>query len=121
MMPNVLAPGYARWEFACKCGCGFDTVDVKLLEILSQIKVHFGNPKVIITSGCRCHRYNYLVGGQEDSQHLLGRAADIIVQGSTLTEIYGYLCSQYLGRFGFGLYPSFVHVDSRSQGIWRQN
>ena len=48
-----LSDNFSRTEFACKCGCGFDTVDSLTLEALESIRKHFNKP-VTVTSGCRC-------------------------------------------------------------------
>ena len=111
---------FVRSEFACKCGCGFDTVDCELMMILEDVRAHFNSP-VTIHSGCRCPEYNKKVDGKAKSQHMLGRAADIDVKDHTPSEVYEYLTSKYPKKFGIGLYPTFVHVDSRSVGIWRQS
>jgi len=73
-----LSKHFTRHEFSCKCGCGFDTVDAYLIQILESIREYFDKP-IIITSGCRCPEYNERVGGAHNSQHKLGRAADFIV------------------------------------------
>ena len=70
-----LSQYFKRSEFACKCGCGFDTVDSILLETLEAVRLHFKVP-VTITSGCRCLAHNAAVGGAKASQHTLGRASD---------------------------------------------
>lgn len=43
-------PHFKRSEFACKDKCGFDDIDLKVVEILENIRAHFGNRPVIITS-----------------------------------------------------------------------
>lgn len=112
---------FERWEFACKCGCGFDTVDAELVNVLLDLKKHFGGARVTVNSGCRCEKYNAMVGGARNSQHVLGRAADVVVDGVSTTEVYGYLTSKYIGKYGIGRYDSFVHIDTRSVSLWRQN
>jgi uncharacterized protein YcbK (DUF882 family) len=103
---------FSRSEFACKCGCGYDTVDTELLVLLEEIRAHFGRG-ITINSGCRCVDYNASphIGGSEKSQHLYGRAADIVVEG-TPPDIVHELAEQ-LGAGGLGKYDSFTHVDSR--------
>ena len=103
---------FPRIGFSCKCGCGFNTVDVELLEICSAVREFLGVP-VIINSGCRCKEHNAEVGGASHSQHLLGRAADLRVKNPA--EVYSFLCDTFPGRYGFIQYPSFVHVDSRDK------
>ena len=104
---------FDRSEFKCKCGkCEFDTVDVKLLEILEDVRTHFKNP-VRITSGCRCVTHNKAVGGSLGSKHLMGKASDIVVDKVHENEVYAYLDEKYNDTLGLGLYKGWVHVDSR--------
>lgn len=104
---------FHRSEFACKCGCGFDTVDVQLMPLLEFVRGHFDAP-VTINSACRCHAHNLAVGGTPNSQHLYGRAADIAVKGHTPKEVHELLESVMKGFGGLGLYDTFVHVDTRT-------
>lgn len=53
-----------------------------VLNVLDPLRAMVARP-VIITSGYRSQRVNELVGGSKTSQHLLGKAADIHVQGYT--------------------------------------
>lgn len=112
-----LAKYFRREEFACKCGCGFSTVDVELLEILVDCREYFGAP-VRINSGCRCPEHNKAVGGEKKSYHMDGRAADITVRGVDPTEVAAWFQAAYPDKYGLGVYNTFVHVDSRS-GKWR--
>lgn len=109
-----LSPHFVRAEFACKCGCGFDTVDPQTLEILEAVRTHFNAP-VTITSGCRCPTHNRRVGGATSSQHILGRAADIQVQGVAPDEVYDWI-AEHFPRASLGCYATFTHVDTRSNG-----
>jgi uncharacterized protein YcbK (DUF882 family) len=101
---------FKRSEFTCKCGCGFDTVDFELVAALDAIRDHFDSP-VIITSGCRCPTYNTRVDGEPGSQHMKGRAADIIVEG-TPPPIVAELAEQ-MEMGGVGRYKNFTHIDTR--------
>lgn len=107
-----LSPHFDRREFRCKDGCGFDTVDAELLEVLESVRQHFDAP-VTINSACRCAPHNQRVGGSPKSQHLYGRAADIVVRGVAPNDVAGWLERTYLGRLGIGRYDTFTHVDSR--------
>ena len=113
-----LSEHFSRREFACKCGCGFDTVDVRLLELLEDIRTHFNAP-VRINSGCRCKSHNKKVGGAKKSQHLYGRAADIKVDGIQPKHVYEYISTLETTKYGIGNYATFTHVDSRT-GYWRK-
>lgn len=106
-----LSKNFSRSEFACKCGCGFDTVDIRLLDYLEAVRKHF-NQKITINSGCRCMMYNVQIGGSDGSQHLKGRAADIVVEHNRPFDVHKFLGT--LNPNGLGLYKTFVHVDSRS-------
>ena len=109
----TLSKNLSRSEFACKCGrCGFDTADVELVGMVQDVRDHFGTT-VIITSACRCPKYNKAVGGGDKSQHLLGRAADIVVPGVSPAEVHRYLFDKYPDQYGLGRYDTFTHVDSR--------
>ena len=115
-----LSNNFNRSEFACKCGCGFDTVDAGLIDALEEVRDHF-NAAVIVTSGCRCPKHNASVGGAADSQHLYGRAADIVVTGEDSFTVYMFLVS--LAALSMGRYPGWVHIDTRSGDIkrWYKN
>ena len=103
---------FSRSEFACKCGCGFNTVDYELARVLDELRENFSSP-VNVTSGCRCISHNHAIGGASKSQHLYGRATDIQVSGIDPEEVYEYLTEKYEYKYGLGLYDNFVHIDTR--------
>lgn len=53
-----------------------------VLNVLDPLRTRIGRP-IIITSGYRSQRVNELAGGSKTSQHMLGKAADIHIQGYT--------------------------------------
>jgi len=109
-----LSNNFSRSELSCRDHCGFDTVDAMLLVVLEDIRDNFDAP-VRITSGCRCAVHNAAVGGTPlTSQHLVGRAADITVDGVSPSEVQGYLLARYPDCFGVGSYDRFSHIDTRS-------
>jgi len=67
---------FIRQEFACKCGCGFDVVDVTLLNFYTFVRVDSGLAMIIL-SGCRCDTHNHNIGGLSNSLHTKGKAGDI--------------------------------------------
>lgn len=105
---------FCREEFACCCGCGFDTVDYALLEGLQELRDIVGEA-IHVNSGCRCVLYNAsLPDASPTSQHLRGRAADVWCAGyppRKLAAISGTLRAFQTG--GIGIYGSFVHLDTR--------
>lgn len=114
MPRDDISTHFRRREFACQCGCGFDTVDLETLMLLEDIRTHFNAP-VVINSGCRCAEHNRRVGGAVASQHLLGRAADIRVQGIEPAVVATYVETQHPGA-SVGRYATFTHVDTRTSG-----
>ena len=66
-------------EFACKCGCGFNIIDQRVMDMAEIIRLALGVP-VHVNSGCRCKKHNAAVGGTEGSFHTKGLAADLSCQ-----------------------------------------
>lgn len=108
-----LSEHFNRSEFVCPCGCGFDTVDAELIAVLENVRTMLRNRPVTVNSGCRCIRHNVKVGGDENSMHRKGKAADIAVSGLDADTVADCLESLYPDKYGIGRYPSCVHVDVR--------
>lgn len=115
-----LAPGFRVREFRCKDGSDTILVDEVLVLLLQCIREHFGKA-VTITSGYRTPAHNTKVGGVKGSQHLLGRAADIQVAGTSVEDVAAYAESLLHNWGGVGRYPvkagratGWVHVDTRA-------
>lgn len=85
---------FKKDEFNCKCDCGLNNIDLKLVKILDEIREHFGKP-CIITSGCRCLNYNLKVGGITGSKHTKGKAADIWISGVNKSKLLAK-CKEYV-------------------------
>lgn len=80
---------FKKTEFTCKCGCGLNNIDLKLVKVLEEIRNHFGQP-CTVTSGCRCKTHNARVGGVQGSRHVVGKAADIYVKGVSASTLLAY-------------------------------
>ena len=96
-----------------------------VLNVLDPLRARIGRP-IIITSGYRSQRVNELVGGSKTSQHLLGKAADIHVQGYTpqqMDMVYRTI-QMYYDFDQLIFYPSknIIHIswngDKNRQESW---
>ena len=109
-----LSENFSRSEFGCKC-CGEANVDPDLVAALQELRDLAGSPLIVI-SGYRCPKHNAAVGGAKKSQHMLGKAADIVIKDLTPYQVYRL--AEKVAAFkngGMGMYPQngFVHVDVR--------
>lgn len=115
-----LTRNISRHEIACKCGCGFDTIDFEVVKIVQMVASHFaylrGVPKVVVAihSGARCPAHNKSVGGGQNSQHLHARAIDFSIEGVDPAVVYDFLDREFPNSLGLGKYAGFTHVDTRS-------
>jgi len=111
---KTLTKYFKRKEFECFCGCGQDWVDYELMLVLDMLRSHFNKP-IKINSGSRCFNHNHKIGGSPHSQHLLGKAADIVVKDVKPQAVYDFLDAVFPDCYGIGLYnvQGFVHFDVR--------
>lgn len=116
-----LSVHFYRREFVCHC-CGTFQQDPTLLEALEQLRTLASAP-VVVLCGYRCPEHNRRVGGKPDSQHLLGKAADIRIAGIDLQAMYEFaLRVPQFAAGGIGVYDrDFLHVDVRGHlARWAQ-
>ena len=93
------------YEFACSDGSDVVFVSQTLVELLENIRQHFG-AAVTVTSGYRTVSYNRTVSGSSSaSQHCNGLAADIKVEGVSPAAV---------DHGGVGRYGTFTHIDVRA-------
>ena len=88
-----------------------------LCETLEVLRAALGRP-ITILSGFRTAAYNRRIGGARASQHVEGRAADIVVKGLSATAVHAKLLELHaVGKLprlgGLGAYHGFTHVDVR--------
>lgn len=88
----------------------------RVAENLQILRDYLDEP-IFVHSGHRTPVYNAKVGGKKKSKHLTGEAADITVKSKTpkqLAAIIEKLIVQgKMKQGGIGIYPGFVHYDTR--------
>jgi hypothetical protein len=115
-------PGVWRWpdfrpdEIACR-GTGTLVVDTDALDRLQALRTRLGRP-VIVLSAYRSEAHNRAVGGEPNSQHLLGKAFDVSMANHDPAEFLQ--AARAVGFSGVGTYPKrdFVHVDTGPARRW---
>lgn len=103
---------FRKAEFACKCGCGADEMEEKLIKVADRTREHFGN-KITVSSGRRCKTHNAKVGGVSNSRHTSspGKAMDFCVSGFSASAVLAYVQSQPEIRYAYAIDNNFVHMD----------
>lgn len=90
---------FSVYEFACSDKSDTVLVDSQLIEVLEQIRAHFGAP-VHINSGYRTPAYNISIGGSPNSQHCKGTAADIWISATRSQTVKSLRTSNGFPLFG---------------------
>lgn len=103
-------------EFDCAC-CGHNWTDIKLIQKLDRVREKLGSP-IHVNSGYRCEKHNKEVGGKCDSQHVLGKAAD--VRADDMDKLYELLTEEFQA-VGDGRKKGLIHIDLRSEHEYRWN
>ena len=109
-------------EFQCKCGCKMPPkVLGNVLVLVEQLQVLRDalNTPIHLTNAYRCVTHNKEVGGAKNSQHLLGKAADIQIEHLTPREVSTtieiFIDEGLMKQGGLATYPTFVHYDIRGK------
>lgn len=117
-------------ELACKDGTPYPNAYVvdervfKLAKAFEDIRRIWDRP-IIVVSAYRTSAWNRQVGGARNSQHLHGRALDLLPpRGVALREFYEVIRDEanLFKITGIGLYTTFVHIDTRPGtrlAVWR--
>lgn len=102
--------------------------NMKALAIIvfQPIRKHFGVP-IHISSGYRSEALNNKIGGSKTSQHSLGQAMDIDMDGTNVSnkEVFEYIAKnmnfdQLIWEFGSDENPDWVHVSYNPKGKQRK-
>jgi len=130
---------YDRIDFACRDGCGRDFIDYELAEVLIFLKYCFWTNNINIhrVTSCWHHHSNIykelnemidrenvqlLAAGKplkahqnitKNSYHLIGKAADLHVDGVDNRVVHDRIDSEYPDKYGIILYRWGLHIDVR--------
>lgn len=107
-----------------------NAVNIKRLvhHVLDPLRERYGKP-IRVTSGYRCKALNDAVGGSKTSDHMTGRAADIVGTPNTqaenkrlwqLIQDMGLSYDQLIWEKGSIIGPKWVHISYRSESENRQ-
>lgn len=115
-----LTKNFRKSEFNCKCGCEMPVSVLENIKTLSkqlQVLRNQTNKSIKVNSGYRCSIHNELIGGSENSQHKLGKAADVVITDFSPFETYSLISKfikiKLMKKGGLGKYNSFTHYDIR--------
>lgn len=84
---------------------------IKIAKELDKIRSQFGDRPITVTSWLRPPAINRAVGGVRNSQHLLGWAVDIQIEGYNPRTVASRLQDNWVG--GLGDSEAFTHLDLR--------
>ena len=115
-----LTTNFSLNEFACKDGTQVpDELKSNVQALAEQLQIlrDYLNEPIHINSGYRTPAYNKKRGGKPNSYHMKAMAADITVKSKTpkqLASVVEKLISNGTLKIGgIGVYPGFIHVDTR--------
>lgn len=110
---------WRREEFRCRCGnyhapyCdGFPVEpDQTLVELVDDIRAHFGRPGHP-SSGIRCERHNAdQPGAAANSKHKRGKALDFFIEGVSGETLRAYAAADPRCTYAYIISGNYVHVD----------
>ena len=110
-------------EFTCKCGCGHNPIDQRVIDMAQTIRDALGVP-VRVNSGCRCVKHNAKSGGVKNSKHILGKAADLSCSLGAVKMFETVKKLQAEGKLpdlDYCIrYKTFIHIDcgGKRKSLW---
>lgn len=118
-----LSENFQVKEWACKDGSDLIKIDLDIVAPIQRFR-EYVETGVYFNSAYRTPSYNKKVGGATNSYHVKGQALDIPFLNS-----YKYLTSREkmcaffntLGFKGIIIYPTFIHVDTRTSKYHADN
>ena len=112
-------------EFACKCGCGHNPIDQRVINMCQAIRDEVGVP-VRVNSGCRCEKHNTNSRGVKGSKHITGKAADLSCSKgnkalyAAAKKLYAEGKLPDLDFCRIRGYKSWIHIDcgGKRRNVW---
>lgn len=116
-----LTKNFIKKEFDSKDGAPMPADVLKNIQELAnnlQVLRDYLGKTISINSGYRSPKYNATIkNASPKSQHILGKAADIVIQGlkpeDVAQTIEKLIAQGKLRQGGIGIYDTFVHYDIR--------
>tara|TARA_R100000654_G_scaffold73234_1_gene105823 strand:+ start:4622 stop:5002 length:381 start_codon:yes stop_codon:yes gene_type:complete len=115
-----MTKNFSKSEFESKCGRDMpEEVYHNVVKVANQLQYlrDYLNKPIKVNSAYRSPEHNAKIGGVPKSQHLLGKAADIVVKDMPTDVLYQYIedaiSNGEMLQGGLGLYDTFVHYDIR--------
>lgn len=131
-----LTKNLSRHEMACRCGCGFDTIDFMLVTVIQEyadmIAKQYNTTCIVdIRGGNRCKEHNETVQKKyvdnyvpysSKSIHMDAKACDVkffYMKGLVKYQVdpkvvHSYFTKKFPNTFGLGLYHNRNHIDTRT-------
>ena len=103
--------------FACKDQAGSLDFHYPTALAFEELTKQAKGSAFTINSAYRTPAYNSGVGGARYSQHTQGRAIDVSKNGMGDVNKFLELAARN-GFVGFGMYPTFIHIDTSSGRTW---
>jgi hypothetical protein len=109
-------PASGNQGLACKDGKNSLVIHYATAQALEDLSNKLGK-KLSITSAYRSPEYNSRIGGAGNSMHMYGRAFDISLR--SIGDVRTFVQTAVkCGFVGFGLYDSFIHIDTGTGRCW---
>ena len=124
LQETIMFPKYSKYrlteylgteEVQCHCehkDCKTQVISAQTVESFRQLRNAYSKP-IIVTSGFRCQRHNYMEGGTNDSRHKLGGALDLFVETREDLRQLKKMATLYFDIV-IG-YPTFIHCHNEGQ------
>lgn len=95
----------------------YDTRLVELADLFEAFREWCGGEPLVVLSAYRTPKWNRHVGGATRSQHVQGRALDLTRRHWSIARLHkeARAFTRSLPHLvgGLGLYPTFIHLDTR--------